>query len=586
MGRVVVLAMLVCVAQTAISGQTLVVLHIRAALIDATGRATPLARHALLISDIPATREPRRILTSLDGTADVSLRPGNYIVESDQPVAFQGKAYHWTQTLNVVAGRDSALELTAANAVAEPIAPGTPDAASALATDPSLLLRPWLDSVVELWTPTAHASGFLVDVSGLIVTNQTVVGDATSVEVQLSRSIKVAGTVVEADRNRDIAVVRIDPAVMASITPVPLGCSPTSTSPIARGQEIFALAVPLRQQKGMHSGTVSRVGANVIASDLTLATGGTGGPVFTAAGDLVGITAPAEERDEPRRGVTRVVRVDEACKVMAAAAKKVSAAPAPSGTHLPVEPMEPAPIAAFKDAVRRRAGSLKPYQMAASDFDVGFITPVLNYAAQSQPNQTFSNWSEYVADIPPVLFVRVTPKMVESLWAKVARGAAQTQGMALPAIKHLTSGFQRLHAFCDRTEVTPIHPFKLELRLTETEAIYEGLYVFDPAALRTRVWNGDARAAFGKGAGESRHARRRSQGAAADPAGLHSRVTGSVIENVAPRSGLFAADILPPWRSMMERQIERPIPSPSGLLVTKGSKIDSSLSAAIPVPLS
>ena len=67
---------------------------------------------------------------------------------------------------------------------------------------------------------------------------------------------------------------------------------------------------------------------------------------------------------------------------------------------------------------------------------------------------------------------------------------------------------------------------------------------------------------------------------------LHSRVTGSVIENFAPRSGLFAADILPPWRSMMERQIERPIPSPSGLLVMKGSKIDSSFSAAIPEPLS
>jgi hypothetical protein len=43
--------------------------------------------------------------------------------------------------------------------------------------------------------------------------------------------------------------------------------------------------------------------------------------------------------------------------------------------------------------------------------------------------------------------------------------------------------------------------------------------------------------------------------------GVHGRVTGNVIENVAPRAGLFAAAILPPWRSMMERQIERPIPS-------------------------
>jgi len=63
-------------------------------------------------------------------------------------------------------------------------------------------------------------------------------------------------------------------------------------------------------------------------------------------------------------------------------------------------------------------------------------------------------------------------------------------------------------------------------------------------------------------------------------------MAGSVIENLAPRSGLFVADIVPPWRSMMERQIDRPIPNPSGLLVMKGSKIDSSLSAAIPVPLS
>ena len=475
MGRLVVLAMLVFVAQSAISGQTLVVLHIQATLSDATGQATPVARHALLISDNPPTREPRRILMSVDGTADVRLRPGKYTVESDQPVAFQGKAYHWTQRLEAVAGRDSTLELTAANAVAEPIAPGTTNAASALATDTSLSLRQWLDSVVELWTPTAHASGFLVDAAGLIATNQRVVGDATSVEVQLSRSIKVAGTVVEADRQRDIAVVRIDPTVMASIKPVPLGCSRTSTPPIARGQEIFVLAAPLRQEKGWTFGTVSRVDARAIASDLTLATGGAGGPVFTASGDLVGLTALLDERDEPRRGAARVVRVDAACDVIAAAAKKLTAVPAPSGMLLPVEPMEPAPIAVFKDAVKRRAGSLKPYQMVASDFDVAFITPVLNCAAQSQLNQTFSNWSDYDADIPPVLFVRVTPKMVESLWAKVARGAAQTQGMALPAIKHLTSGFQPLHAFCDRTEVTPSNPFKLELRVSETATIYAGL---------------------------------------------------------------------------------------------------------------
>src|SRR5688500_16038095 len=79
MGRVLVLAILACATPAAISGQTLVVLHIRATLTDANGQPRPLARHALLISDDPQTQETRRIVTSIDGTADVRLRPGRYV---------------------------------------------------------------------------------------------------------------------------------------------------------------------------------------------------------------------------------------------------------------------------------------------------------------------------------------------------------------------------------------------------------------------------------------------------------------------------------------------------------------------------
>jgi hypothetical protein len=94
----------------------------------------------------------------------------------------------------------------------------------------------------------------------------------------------------------------------------------------------------------------------------------------------------------------------------------------------------------------------------------------------------FGSWSEYLADYPRAVVVRVTPRMVEGLWAKVARGAAMTQGMALPPMKHAKSGFLRMRLFCGNTEVTPIHPFIVEHRISETETIDEGLYVFDPAA--------------------------------------------------------------------------------------------------------
>jgi hypothetical protein len=100
-----------------------------------------------------------------------------------------------------------------------------------------------------------------------------------------------------------------------------------------------------------------------------------------------------------------------------------------------------------------------------------------------RPLVDFSNWSDYIAEFPPVLLIRVTPKQVEGFWTKVARGAAQTQGVALPPIKHFTSGFLRMRAYCGNAEVLPIHPFKLEQRVAESDAIYEGLYVFDPDAL-------------------------------------------------------------------------------------------------------
>ncbi len=86
---------------------------------DADGKATPVPRYLLLVSENPPAATPRRVMTALDGTATVRLRPGNYTIESDQPFAFQGKLYSWIQTLDIVSGREAVLELTADNAEVE-----------------------------------------------------------------------------------------------------------------------------------------------------------------------------------------------------------------------------------------------------------------------------------------------------------------------------------------------------------------------------------------------------------------------------------------------------------------------------------
>jgi hypothetical protein len=462
-----VLAMGVIAAPTAASGQEVSVLHIKAALVDADGRTLPVPRHPLLISDEPPTAAPRRVLTAIDGTANVRLRPGAYTIESDEPVVFSGKAYTWTRHIVIAAGSDASLELTAANAEVD-LNPSEPAATAPRDFDPVFLLPQWQNSILALWTPSTHASGFLIDSKGLIATNQRVVGDAATVEVQLSPEVKVAARVLEADAKRDVAVLWIDPSLVASVKPILLGCG-EAAKPAAAGQALFAIGAPLRGPKRMTERSDT--------FEFRLPAGSAGGPVFTAAGSVIGLTSVG----------SNIVRLDAVCDIVASAEKKMAAAAPPSAARLPVEPSPPFPVDALKAAVQRRAGSVNPYPMPAADFDVTFITPVAVYAARSTPNaqrgRDFGNWTDYMAEIPPVLAIRATPKMVESFWTTMGRVAARTQGMDLPPFKHVKTGFARMQVFCGDAEVTPIHPFIVEQPISEREAVDEGLYVFDPAAI-------------------------------------------------------------------------------------------------------
>jgi S1-C subfamily serine protease len=499
MVRAAILATLFCVIQAAGAGQALSVLQIRAVLRDAAGNAIPVPRHTLLVSDNPATALPRVVVTGPDGTAHVRLRPGNYTVESEEPITFQGKAYRWTEIVQIVAGRDDVLVLTTDNAEVEPASAASTTTPGRSEPDPSFLLAQWQDSVVAVWTPTAHASGFVIDARGLVATNQRAVGAATSVQVQVTSSLKVAARVLAADAARDVAVLWIDPAFAASARPVPLDCAEKLSRQVEEGQEIFTIAVAPLRPKMMTSGTVVRVASHAIGSDLLVARGTAGGPVFTADGTVIGLASLAEGEEGSGESYSSVIPTAAVCDVVATARANMEAAFAPSGTPLPVEPTRPFPVDALRDKAEAGAGVPGGYSIASSDFHVTFITPVMIYRARHQSTRSmpaseeeflraravtdFSNWSEYVRDVPPVLFIRATPKLVEGFWTKVGRGAARTQGIAIPPIKRFRSGFSRMRAFCGDAEVTPIHPFKLELEVPKKATTYEGLYVFDPDAL-------------------------------------------------------------------------------------------------------
>jgi S1-C subfamily serine protease len=491
-------------------GQPSATLRVTATLNDAAGTPVPAARHALLISDNPSTSEPRRVLTGIDGSVTVRLRPGSYTVESDRPYPFLGQAYQWTRIVDLAAGRETALALTAENAEIVPWTAAPAGAGPPSDRDASVLFGKWQESVVAVWSPTSRGSGFVVDARGLIATDRHVVGESGLVEVQLSPTVKVPARVVSGDAARDVAILLVEPAALSGRVPVPLPCPPAAAPALDDGREIVALAAPLRVPADVVRGEVTALNPRTLETDLRLSFGGAGGPVFDETGVVVGLSSAPAAPETGRRRDVNLVRAVTICEALTAAEADLPRVAAPEPARLPVEPARAFPVEGGGSGPSGSPGGLPPSVPAAldppvvssSDFDIAFITPPMVSRAQQRADWSggrsgrspeaearigrlteFGAWSEYFADPPAVLIVRVTPKMVEGFWKRLGREAARTQGAVLPAFKDFKGDFLRLRASCGAADVTPIHPFVLEHRVSEKDVVREGLYVFDPGAL-------------------------------------------------------------------------------------------------------
>jgi hypothetical protein len=472
------LALLVTVA----GGQDAGLLRVRVVLTDASGVAAPVPRLVLLISDNPPSGEPRRVRTTADGTIELKLAPGSYVVELDEPIAFRGKAYTWTQIVDVADGRDTVLELTAGNAEAA--------ATARLSADSATLLTSWRDSVVEIWTPTRHASGFVIDAGkGLIATSHHALAGATSVEVQLTAGqerLKVPGKVIVSERDPGAAVVWIDPQVTTSTRAIDAGCAHGSRPAPNYKDVVTTITASMLTAKEASDGIVTRTTTQAIFSDLRIGSDSEGGPVFAESGVLLGISSIDDDKENRARWSDAwVVPAERACGVIATALKKIADTPPPAGTRLPLERV----ARAQRVSVAAPGSTTQPKKavstVAASDFDITLLTSAQAKDIQPGLNQLrtdFGTWSQYIRDVDDALLVRVSPQFEESMWKMLARGAAATQGVSLPPLKSFSANFLQLRAFCGDAEVLPIHPFIIEHEVPGRAPIREGLYVFERTA--------------------------------------------------------------------------------------------------------
>ena len=139
-------------------------------------------------------------------------------------------------------------------------------------------------------------SGFVIDPSGLIVTNAHVIEGASAIQVRLADGKRFQGKVVGRDNRVDLALLKIEGAT--GLTALPLGDS----NRLRVGEFVLALGNPFGLEQSVSFGIVSGKGApltvaapgfDFIQTDAAINPGNSGGPLVNVAGEVVGVNTMA-----------------------------------------------------------------------------------------------------------------------------------------------------------------------------------------------------------------------------------------------------------------------------------------------------
>lgn len=145
-------------------------------------------------------------------------------------------------------------------------------------------------------------SGFVIDQSGNVVTNNHVVADGSEFEVVFASGERRRATLRGADVDSDLAVIQVD-TLPEGIQPVPLGDS----SQLQVGQFVIAIGNPFGEAGSMSIGVISGLGRTiasqrvvaggnfsipqVIQTDAAINPGNSGGPLLNLSGEVIGVNS-------------------------------------------------------------------------------------------------------------------------------------------------------------------------------------------------------------------------------------------------------------------------------------------------------
>jgi serine protease Do len=166
-------------------------------------------------------------------------------------------------------------------------------------------------------TVRSLGSGFIINPSGYVVTNNHVVDDATEIRVKLSDGRVFPAQVVGRDATTDVALLKI-PA--SGLPVIPLGDS----SNLQVGEPVMAIGNPFGLEQTVTTGIISATGRVIgagpyddfIQTDASVNPGNSGGPLINVRGQAIGINTAIFTADGGSNGIGFAIPISLAKSVI------------------------------------------------------------------------------------------------------------------------------------------------------------------------------------------------------------------------------------------------------------------------------
>ncbi len=134
-------------------------------------------------------------------------------------------------------------------------------------------------------------SGFVIDPSGIIITNNHVIADADEITIEFTDGTELLAEVIGTDPKTDIAVLKVEPE--RELQAVAFGQSASARV----GDWVMAIGNPFGQGSSVTLGIVSAINRDIrsgpydafIQTDAAINRGNSGGPLFNMDGEVIGI---------------------------------------------------------------------------------------------------------------------------------------------------------------------------------------------------------------------------------------------------------------------------------------------------------